>query len=166
MTNDYKAGWSEALRVLKCNMDCNSSWRASDIYRRILELRDQHEPFPGARADSPLGVELSRIRDRLNALERQPRVTLDGDGQLAQRIEALELDAGNVNAGNRLGRLEQWRKECATAVVPWPADVLKRLDALERAELELRAFAQCTPVLSQVKLVIEQCVAKGNNGEG
>lgn len=191
--------------------------RGAGVLGRLEQL-EAFTPERGAAAGSQLGVELSKIRDRLNAMETSgaPRVF----ALLDERIEALEanqqrpvlLDLAKTDFGERLAKmermhegqpekttqwecaiearldsiteranehekridrrvealekcteaqtlsfdqrlavleghhhasriaeLEQWRRECSTAVIPWPAEVLKRIDAIEANMRDLRA---------------------------
>lgn len=161
--NDYQKGWLQALRVLKRDVDANPRWGSGDIYERLAELLDENRGVPvtemrvTAPADSPLGAELSKIRDRLNALEvmheGQPGKTDAWEKLVIERIEYLELQDRNtlavfVEQRSKIEALERGggkasalltRIEALEAVVGSPAapnrgltSIVSRVEQLEK----------------------------------
>jgi hypothetical protein len=73
---------------------------------------------------------------KVHALEKSTGAqTLSFD----QRLAVLEREAKShyeslVQHASRLAVLELWRQHCSTAIIPFPADLLARLEALEKRE--------------------------------
>ncbi len=124
------------------------------MMREARELHEGGQPVGEmsitAPADSPLGVELSKIRDRLNALEaRIERLEANESGDhtsadwalmVVKRIEALEAGkrgeaAGYQEQNDRIGKLEARAKadteEIAQAAIARYSNHARRIGALE-----------------------------------
>lgn len=137
MAND--ATWYR-LEELKARIDLIDE-RSSRVEQKTLKFQAACESE--ACAADQAGFIPSYLRNRLTHLEESRAEEAGRRLALAERIGALERGKEDRfewedRQARRIGALEQWRKECATAVIPWPADVLARIGALEKG------FSECT----------------------
>lgn len=122
--------WRAKGEAAWCSLNC-------EAFRAGFRAGQEHPKRPGAvaemrvvaPADSPLGVELSKIRDRLNALEKEAgqrhKMAEAQTQSFDQRMVALEKQVAEINRLDEEGR-------------PETDALVERIEALEANMRDLR----------------------------
>lgn len=117
--NEYKVrgiGDANKLRGLMADRVCSfRDWGMPQEVRDYLE-QEVLEPLQASIRDAKENPGERKMREAREAHGVPQHESSDWALMVLKRLEAMEV----------------WRKACSTAVIPWPADVLKRLDTIEK----------------------------------